>query len=178
MKRLNKKNINSETYWDSHIAEPKFGLRQKKYLSLAGKGNKIIELGCGLSHFLDRARNHFKECVGIDFSVKTIIEARDKYPKVEYLYGDATKTNLGDKEFDVSVAGEVIEHLENPQKLIDEMKRITKRRIIISTARMEYNDPEHLWEFTKKDLKKWGKVEEIRSSWFPGRSYLFLTIDL
>jgi ubiquinone/menaquinone biosynthesis C-methylase UbiE len=184
MKRINKKNINDVSYWDNNIAQPEFGLRQEKYLNLAGKGDSIIELGCGLSPFLDKARNNFKKVVGLDFSVKTVIEARNKFEEVEYICGDALNTKLKDKEFDVSVAGEVIEHLEYPEKLLDEMARITKFRMIISTAKMEYNDPEHLWEFTAKDLEKLGKkygrvkVEEVKSEWFPGRSYLFMIIFL
>ena len=71
MKRLNSKNINTKKYWDEHIAEPDLGLRQKKYLELAGKGNNIIEFGCGLSPFLDKARKNFKQVWGIDFSNKT-----------------------------------------------------------------------------------------------------------
>ncbi len=177
MKRINKTNLNSETYWNKHIAKPDFGLRQKKYLDLAGKGNKLIELGCGMSPFLDKARKNFKECRGLDFSKQTIIEAREKYPKVIYFLGDAVKTGLPDKEFDVSVAGELIEHLKNPEKLITEMIRITKKRVIISTAKMEYNDPEHLWEFNEDDFPFWN-VERIKSKRFPGRSYLFVTIDL
>jgi ubiquinone/menaquinone biosynthesis C-methylase UbiE len=177
MKRLNLKNINTVEYWDKNIAQPDFGLRQKKYLELAGKGNKIIELGCGLSPFLDNARNNFELCAGLDFSDETRKEAKNKYPKVHYFYGNAINTCFADKEFDVSVAGEVIEHLEEPEKLITEMMRITKRRIILSTAHLEYNDPEHLWEFTKEDFPM-GKVEEVKSKRFPGRSYLFVTIDL
>lgn len=177
MERINSKNINNTKYWDEHIAEPDFGLRQKKYLKLAGKGDSIIELGCGMSPFLDKARKNFKNCVGLDFSDETRKEARKKFPEVHYFYGDATNTCFADKEFDVSVAGELIEHLEEPNKLLQEMMRITKRRIIISTAKMEYNDPEHLWEFEAKDFP-FGEVEEVKSKRFPGRSYLFITIDL
>lgn len=184
MKKINSKNINTVEYWNDNIAEPEWGLRQEKYLALAGKGESIIELGCGLSPFLDKARKNFKRTIGLDFSVKTIIEARDKFDDVEYVYGDVTNTLLKDKSFSVSVAGEVIEHLEEPEKLLEEMARITKFRMIISTAKMEYNDPEHLWEFTAKDLEKLGKkygkvrVEEVKSEWFPGRSYLFMIIFL
>jgi ubiquinone/menaquinone biosynthesis C-methylase UbiE len=177
MKKVNAKNINFPSYWDSHIAETDFGLRQRKYLELAGKGNTIIELGCGLSPFLDKARKKFKNCVGLDFSLSTLFEAIEKFPNVMYYGGDATKTRFGDKEFDVSVAGELIEHLKDPNKLLAEMVRITKKRIILSTAKMEYNDPEHLWEFSKEDFP-FGEVEEIKSKRFPGRSYLFVTIDL
>jgi len=179
MKRVNKENINDETYWDEHIAKPDFGLRQKKYLELAGWGNKIIELGCGLSPFLDKARKRYKECWGVDFSLETIAQARKKYPKVNYACASALDTPF-DKEFDVSVAGEIIEHLEEPEQLIRELMRITKRRIIISTARMEYNDPEHLWEFEAKDFTDNFKctVEEVKSNRFKGRTYLFIIIDL
>jgi len=177
MKKLNTKNINTRKYWDEHIARPDFGLRQKKYLELAGKGNRIVELGCGLSPFLDKARKNFKECNGLDFSLETLRECIKKYPKVYYHAGDAIKTQFYDKEFDVSVAGEMIEHLENPEKLIAEMVRITKRRIILSTAHLEYNDPEHLWEFDEDDFPM-GNCQEIKSKRYPGRSYLFVTIDL
>ena len=177
MKRLNSKNINTKKYWDEHIAQPDLGLRQKKYLELAGKGNNIIEFGCGLSPFLDKARKNFKQVWGIDFSNKTINRAKNKYPNVDYSCEDVTNTSFPGKIFDVSVAGEVIEHLKEPNKLLAEMVRVTKRRIILSTAKMEYNDPEHLWEFDAKDFP-FGEVEEIKSKRFKGRSYLFITIDL
>lgn len=177
MRRINSTNINSEKYWNEHIAQPDWGLRQKKYLELAGGGESIVELGCGLSPFLDEAGEYFDRCVGLDFSLETVKKASNRFSHVVYLLGDASKTPFYEKQFDVSVAGELIEHLEEPEKLITEMMRITKRRIILSTARMEYNDPEHLWEFTEKDFPM-GKVEEVKSKRFPGRSYLFITIDL
>jgi ubiquinone/menaquinone biosynthesis C-methylase UbiE len=177
MKKLNTKNINTKKYWDSHIAKPDFGLRQKKYLDLAGKGEKLIELGCGLSPFLDKARKNFREVHGLDFSLATLKECREKYPEVHYKFGDATKTPYYAKEFDVSVAGELIEHLENPEKLLAELVRITKRRIILSTSHLEYNDPEHLWEFNEDDFPM-GNARIVKSKRFPGRTYLFVTIDL
>lgn len=182
--RLNKKNINTNTYWDEHIAEPEWGLRQEKYLELAGKGEKIIEIGCGLSPFIDRAREKFTTAYGLDFSEKTILKAQKKYPEVFYVKASVMDVPFKDKTFDVSVAGEVIEHIDHYEYMMEEIVRVTKNRIVISTAKMEYNDPEHIWEFTAKELIELGKkygdttVEEIKSQWFPGRSYLFMTIDL
>lgn len=177
-------NINSPSYWDLNIAKPEFGLRQQRYLELAGIGKKIIELGCGMSPFLDVARISFTEVWGVDFSRETIKEAQKEFPDVTYMNCDALKTPFKDKTFDVSVAGEMIEHLRNPAELVKEMARITKKRIVISTAKMEYLEPEHLWIFDKKSLgklfKPYGKVkmEWKDSEWFPGRRYLFLTCDL
>ena len=39
------------------------------------------------------------------------------------------------KYFDVVVAGEVIEHLDNPYELIREMVRLAKNRIVLSTPK-------------------------------------------
>jgi len=177
--KINSININTPDYWNRNIAEPDFGLRQQRYLELAGEGKRIIELGCGMSRFSDVARIKFKESWGLDFSPKTIQRAREEFPDVKYMVSDACKTPFEDNYFDVAVAGELIEHLREPKSLVQEMSRIAKT-IIISTARMEYNDPEHLWEFTEEELKNlfspFGETytEEIKSDWYPGRSYLFV----
>ena len=179
MKKINSININTPDFWDRNIANSDFGLRQQRYLELAGGGKRIIELGCGLSRFLDVARIKFKESWGVDFSPKTIQRAREEFPEVKYMVSNATKTPFEDDYFDVAVAGELIEHLREPKSLVQEMSRIAKT-IIISTAKMEYNDPEHLWEFSKESLidlfSPFGETyfEEIKSDWFPGRSYLFI----
>lgn len=184
MRCFNVENINTPSYWDEHQTAMDFGIRQQKYLSLAGEGDKIAELGCGLSPFLEYARPYFDKCYGVDYSPKTVQKAQSLYPEVIYMVGDATNTEMDAKSLDVCVSGEVIEHIENPQDLIDEMVRITKRRIIISTPHLEFDDPEHLWEFTEEDfykiLKPYGKVtcETVHSTRFPGRSYIFAICDL
>lgn len=182
MKTFNKKNINTPEYWNSHQTAVDFGLRQEKYAELAIGGFNIVELGCGLSPFLSKAP--FQVKVGVDYSPKTIYDAQKLYPDVEYIIGDCTNMPFPDKEFQVSVAGELIEHLEKPQELIDEMVRITKERIIISTPHLEFDDPEHLHEFDEQDLIKmlspYGKVtcETIKSDRFKGRSYIFALCEL
>lgn len=182
MKTFKRKNINTPVYWDSHQTAVDFGLRQQKYSELAGTGFSIVELGCGLSPFLSQA--NFKMKAGVDYSSETIFSAMKKYLDVEYYIADCTKTPFPVKSFDVSVAGEVIEHLEDPQALINEMVRITKHKIIISTPILEFDDPEHLHEFDEKDLKKllspYGKVtcETIKSDRFKGRKYIFALCEM
>lgn len=183
MRKINSTDINTPEYWNEHETAINLGLRQKKYTKLAGSGNRIVELGCGLSPFIAKIKS-FNECYGVDFSPKTIETAAKQYPHVKYIISDCVNTPFEDKFFDVSVSGEVIEHLKNPENLISEMARITKRRIILSTPHMEYDDAEHLWEFDEKDLIKMfspygnSKCERINSKWFPGRSYIFAVCDL
>ena len=171
MKRLLETNINNPDYWDSHQTATDFGLRQEKYAELAGKGERVIELGCGLSPFLSRV--DFKERWGVDYSPKTIEEAKKLYSGVNFAVGSATETPFRDNYFDVAVAGEIIEHLEKPWELVREMERIA-RKIIISTPILEFLDPEHLWQFYVDDFKQLGfNVEVINSDRFKGRSYIF-----
>lgn len=182
MKKFNIPNINTSSYWDKSQTAFDYGLRQQIYSQIAGVGNRIIELGCGLSPFLHVA--NFKEKWGVDFSPETIIRAKELYPEVSYVLADVTNTFLGDKLFDVSVAGEVIEHLPVPEDLIAEMVRITRRTIIISTPNLEFDDPEHLWEFSEDDLmallSPYGDTtcNTVESERFPGRKYIFAVCNL
>ena len=149
MRKMFEKDINTPEYWDCHQTAVNYGLRQERYAQLVGMGNRIVELGCGLSPFVAEVPG-FIERYGVDFSPKTIETASGKYPQVKYVLSDCRKTPFDNKFFDVSVAGEILEHLRDPEALIKEMARITRRRMIISTPHMEYDDAEHLWEFEEQ----------------------------
>ena len=184
MKRFEVKDINTPEYWNTHQTATDFGLRQQKYKELAGRGNFILDAGCGLSPFLNGVGNNFKYKWGLDYSPKTIEECKKLYPECFFLRGDVTNMPFLENSFDVVVCGEVIEHLEDYKKLVSEMARVATRRIIISTPKLEIDEPEHLWEFDEADLlqllKPYGApgVESIKSERFPGRQYMFAWCDL
>lgn len=179
MKRYSKPNINTPKYWDEHQTALDFGLRQKKYLKLAEKGTRIAEIGCGLSPFLSEARYYFALAVGVDFSEETIKKAQKLYPNVLYCNFNANNLSEIDSTFDVVVAGEIIEHLEDPDKFLKDLEKITTRRVILSTPILEFDDPEHLWEFDEEYFKRNGfKTEVVESNRFRGRKYIFAWKDL
>lgn len=184
MKRLREENINTHLYFDEQFSrkpvDKKNLLRQEIYLESVEKGDRVIELGCGMSYFPEMARLKGAESYGVDFSKKAIDQLQIEFPEVRYICCDATNTPFPNGKFEVVVSGEVIEHLESPQDLIDEMARICKKggKIILSTPHLEFDDPEHLWELYEDDLKtmmgKYGNtfVKTIKSNKFPGREYL------
>lgn len=178
MRRLTNVDINTAEYWDSHQTAVDFGLRQEIYAEIVEGKESVIELGCGLSPFLSKI--NAKRRVGIDVSPVTTAKAREMYPEVTYILGSATNTRVKMESFEAVVAGEVIEHLENPQTLVDEMKRICKPGgvIVVSTPHLEFEDPEHLWEFDGDDLVSMfggGVFEVVYSERFPGRSYIIFS---
>lgn len=172
MKAFKVEDINTREYWDANQTATDFGLRQEKYKELVGKGQSIIELGCGLSPFL--AHVDFKEKVGVDFSEETLITASIQNPDIVYYPADVTKVPLPSGYFDAVVAGEVIEHLKEPNKLLEEMERLCKIGgiMVLSTPHLEFEDPEHLWEFYESDFPGW-TTQTVPSDRFKGRSYLF-----
>lgn len=184
MKRLRNTNVNSPEYTDSKFQpiDKENLLRQEKYLSYIGSnGKKVVELGCGASYFPQMA-SKFNKSFGVDYAKGTIERMAIEFPNVQYIHADATKTPFTNEFFDVVVSGEVIEHIENTEDLVKEMVRICKPggKMILSTPHLEFDDPEHIWEFEEKDLHdffdKYGPVttEVLKSEKFPGREYIFM----
>lgn len=184
MKKFNIKNINTPEYFDKfyHDKDIDFDnkMRQDTYLENIKEG-RTIEVGCGMSPFPLMVAKLGNESWGLDFAPKTMQKMRKKISQVNYVVGDALKTPFKSAYFKNVVCGEVIEHILEPNKLLKELNRICKPggTIVISTPNLEFDDPEHLWEFKEKDLrqmlKPYGKVKIIvkNSMLFKGRSYLF-----
>ncbi len=91
---------------------------------------------------------------------------------------DITNLSYANDSYDTVICMEVLEHLLNPLKAIDELKRIAKKRIIISVplepyfsiARMTIWNKDHLWAITPKLLSHYlGKP--IYEQWFWFRWY-------
>lgn len=167
MKRQQQENINTAPYYDAFFQPPRECtkdrvIRQAEFLKLITKPGKVLELASGMSYFLQMVKNKFPESDvwGIDFSTtaKERMSHEESTPErsVNYTVGDALNTPFRDGWFDYVASGEFIEHLDNPQDLIDEMYRLTKMggMMMLSTPHLETHDLEHLWEFEPEDIEK------------------------
>jgi len=95
--------------------------RMENFLEKHKTNEHTLEIGCGRSPY----KKWFPNRVGMD-----IIER----PGVD-IVGDAHELPFKDGEFDVVLANEVLEHLQNPQKAIDEMYRVLRKggKLILTT---------------------------------------------
>lgn len=66
---------------------------------------------------------------------------------------DASRMAFADKSFDVVTLLEVIEHIENPQRVFEEAIRVARRFVIVSVPSHEDDNPEHIHLFTKQTLE-------------------------
>lgn len=95
----------------------------------------ILDVGSASGWFLSELKKEFKnsECVGIDTHKAAINYGKKKYKNIKLVRADAHKIPFKENTFEVIVCCEVLEHVEEPEVVIKEMKRVLKRngRLII-----------------------------------------------
>lgn len=87
-------------------------------------GNVLI-IGCGSRDEMS-ILNKKREGIGVDISEIAIKKSRKKYPGFKYCVSDATKLPLRENSFGCVVCSEVIEHINDDEKLLSEVRRILK----------------------------------------------------
>ena len=100
------------------------------------KKAKVLDLGCRDSILLQ-----YSPSIDIYHGVDIDIKQELKTENIKY-FNVNLESNFNDKfaeyEYDYVVALDVIEHLDNPTKFIDNLKQINTKKFIISTPNMFY----------------------------------------
>jgi ubiquinone/menaquinone biosynthesis C-methylase UbiE len=175
MRRLNQENINTPEFYNEHFhpALAVTDIERHEKLAKYFKGGCYLDVGCLDSPMPVILSERFpaSDIIGLDFSPQVINFFAPRFPKVRYMLGDAMKLPFGDGYCDYVVAGQVIEHMEDPKAFIDECMRVLWPRkdgayLAISTPlnesdRCEFGGRQHLWSFTEQDFIDWGFETEI-----------------
>lgn len=185
--KLSIMDITTEKEWRNYYQKGfKFDIKNyhKKVLELIPKSGRILELGVGDGTFLHSLQNKGYKCLGVDLILENIKNAEEKGLKI--VKHDLNKKLPFEKEtFDILIALEVLEHINNYQLLIKEIYRILKNRgvafisvpnctywkyqlAVLKTQKMppEYTGDEG--HVIHKSLNQW---KEIISKYFEVTSY-------
>lgn len=137
------------------------------------KDSFVLDLGCGTgygSYYLSKKN----KVTAIDIDQETISYAKKHYgDSIKFLRADISKEIQIDEKFDAICSFEVIEHLNDVNKYLDNIKKLLKPsgKLILSTPNSKIFSPDgkpkseyHVKEFDKKELerllkKKFKKVE-------------------
>ena len=93
------------------------------------KGLTVLEAGCGsISHI---ALGDVDKIVGIDISEKQLGRNQQLDEKI---LGDIQTYDLGDQQFDIVVSWDVLEHIERPEKALDNFFKAVKADGLIILA--------------------------------------------
>ena len=91
------------------------------------KNKKILDLGCGIGIYTKILIKKRAKVKGIDISEEEIKIAKRENPKVEFRIGDAEKLPYKNEEFDIVLAALVLEHFNNWNKVLAEIRRVLRK---------------------------------------------------
>lgn len=89
------------------------------------EGDLILDAACSKGDLTLNLEKFF-EVVGLDFSTNALAIAKKRCTQAIFVSGDVCNLPFHNKFFDSVVAGEILEHLTEPRKFLDECKRILK----------------------------------------------------
>ncbi|MGV3697944.1 class I SAM-dependent methyltransferase [Flavobacterium sp.] len=123
--------------------------------------NKVVlDIACGEGYGSNIMSEKAQLVYGVDIDQTTIELASRKYvkPNLKFSHGDATNIPMEDDSVDVVVSFETIEHHDQHEKMMSEIKRVLKPNglMIISTPdKLYYSDiPKFNNKFHVKELYK------------------------
>lgn len=144
------------------------------------KPKKILDVGCGEGITLKKLeeRKIGEKNEGIDNLDEAIKIAAKIYPTLNIKKGDIYNMEYKDNSFDVVLCTEVLEHLDDPERAMKELIRVSSKYLILSVpnepffilanfARGKYlkrfgNHPEHINHWTFKGFELFAKKHGLK----------------
>lgn len=151
-----KKNIWTEKYYQriekvDDLSHPGF----KKVIELSKNCSSVLDVGCGDGTKLSKLGSRQTKRVGCEVSHDAVRLARKKFPTIKFQLYDGTKLPFPDNTFDLTCNFFVMEHTQQPQKIVDEMLRVTRPGGITAWLAPNYGAPNRASpNFTGSRLKK------------------------
>jgi SAM-dependent methyltransferase len=145
---------------NEHMARYHFAVR-------LARGKRVLDAGCGAGYGSAELAGAAESVTGIDIAPVAVEYARAHYAQPNLVFEEASCTQLpyADGAFDLVVAFEVIEHLENWRDFLGEVRRVLAPagQVIVSTPnRLYYTEsrgpdganPFHVHEFDFEEFNR------------------------
>lgn len=124
-----------------------------------------MDIGCATGEYCEKLTMLGFKCVGIDINPDYIAKQSGKGIKTQVM--DAASLKFSDNAFDTALIFEVLEHVNDPDAILKEAKRVSSKNILITVPDcsdffelkkmgLTYGhmlEKDHIHFFTKKDLE-------------------------
>lgn len=94
-----------------------------------GKGLQVLDVGCGAGFLTNVLAEHGHHVMGIDLSPNSlkVAQSRDQTGTVRFIAGDARALPFEKESFDAVCAMDLLEHVEEPNVVIQEAARVLRK---------------------------------------------------
>lgn len=177
--------MNTRDYFEKYYSRPDWrvgwdwaDLRLSQAMELVNERYaKHLDVGCANGGFTKNYLAKFPDTEGwgIEIAEAAVNLAKDNCPQGNFLQGDAYELPFPDETFNMVHSAEVLEHLEYPEKALEEMYRVlVPGGTLIITIPNETADDyeEHLWAWDIRGIRKM-----IRSRMDKAKLDRFVIID-
>ncbi|HEX5712640.1 MAG TPA: class I SAM-dependent methyltransferase, partial [Solirubrobacterales bacterium] len=145
-------------FMHGHLIEAEH-LARYAWASQFAAGRKVLDGACGMAYgSAILAGAGASEVVGVDLDAEVVakVSAAAK-PNTRFEVADMRKLPFGDDEFDLVVSFETIEHVEDPETVLDELARVLKPGglLVVSTPNRDVytpGNPFHLRELSSNEF--------------------------
>lgn len=105
--------------------------------------NNVLDAGCGEGHIAHLIKSKFNTDIeAFDLGSQVIEVAKTTYSDIDFRVCSIYETSYHDNEFDLVVCSEVLEHLDDPTKALNELLRISSKYLLLSVP----NEP--IWRIS------------------------------
>jgi len=126
----------NDDLWSEHLARYAFA---RQYAA----DRKVLDAGCGTGYGSAELASVAAQVVGFDIALDAIDHARSHFPTARFAVASAAAMPFASRAFDLVVAFEVIEHLDDQRGFIKECARVLKPDgllIVSSPNRLYYTE--------------------------------------
>jgi SAM-dependent methyltransferase len=117
----------------------------------------VLDVGCAEGYFMKVVRDRFGASVwGVDLSTTALAKAHSLYG-FPVAAAEATRLPFADGSFDLVLSTEVIEHVLDPDLMVAEMRRVSRKTVLVTTPVSQSAD-EHEPDF---DLQAEGHINNF-----------------
>lgn len=150
---------------------------QKKQLDLVGRNKRVVDFGCATGYFAQFLNQRECQVVGVELSPEAAKVAEEHCEQVIVADLDLELISdiFPDQKFEVAVFGDVLEHLRDPWRVLNEIKQVLQPggyvvasipniahgavRLALLQGKFEYAefgilDNTHLRFFTRKTIQE------------------------
>lgn len=139
-----------------------YGVNSRQYLGhtfryrlaagFLGEYDTVIDVACGVGYGSNIMYQVSKTVIGFDIDEAALKIASDRYPHILFKQIDLNEAKF--VEVDSAVSFETLEHLENPEQFIRNLKESIGKTIILSTPIVptKHINKHHLHDFTESDV--------------------------